>query len=91
MAYKINDELVRGIAQLCLTEEWADVHFQVVVRLGEGEEEEEEVETEVLFRSFKVIQYYVRLLIFFGVVNSSSTSYNANLVKILDMVNNSNF
>jgi hypothetical protein len=58
-----NAEMASGIAQLCLTEEWADVHFHVVVRLGEGEEEE--VETEVLFRSFKVIQYFhVRLLNF---------------------------
>jgi hypothetical protein len=73
MAYKINDELAHGIAQLCLTEEWADVHFQVVVRLGEGEEEEE-VETEV----------WLTLLL-------SLQVFNADLVKILDMVNNSNF
>lgn len=40
--------MANGIAQSCLNEEWADVHFQVVVRLGAGEEEEE-VETEVFF------------------------------------------
>jgi hypothetical protein len=45
-----NATMANGIAQFCLTEEWADVHFHVVVRLSDGEEEEE-VETEVLFHS----------------------------------------